>query len=102
MVSQKWCQVPQSDFDELFIYKFVGPSPLCAKDLYTESMALMTAAAKMVSQKWCQVPQSDIDELFIYKFVSPSPLCAKDLYTESMAWMTAEKSESSALSTCGT
>jgi hypothetical protein len=33
---QKWCQVPQSDIDELFIYKFVGPSSLCAKNLDSE------------------------------------------------------------------
>jgi hypothetical protein len=40
---QKWCQVPQSDIDELFIYKFVGPSPFCAKNLYSEYTAWMTA-----------------------------------------------------------
>jgi hypothetical protein len=33
---EKWCQVPQSDIDELFIYKFVGPSSLCAKNLDSE------------------------------------------------------------------
>jgi hypothetical protein len=41
-VTQNRCQVRQSDIDELFIDKFVGPSPLSARKLYREYVAWTT------------------------------------------------------------
>jgi hypothetical protein len=39
---EKWCQVRQSDIDELFFYKFVGPSPSSTRNLYRKYTACTT------------------------------------------------------------